>query len=418
MTSPSLQPTGSPVRLRTALPSATGSRRHRIAFWTVAYAFLVVMAFSAVPTPLYVLYQARDGFSSLTVTLIFAVYAVGVITSLLLVGHLSDRDGRRRWMAPAILLNILSAAVFLAWDGLAGLLLARFIGGLGVGALTATATAWITELHGHARPGADVRRAQTVATAANLGGIGVGPLVAGALAEWGPAPLRTPFWVSLAALLVALVVVLAAPETRPRLRPRPTYRPQRVVVPFAARGQYYTAAAAALAAFAVLGMYGSLAPAFLAGTLHDGSRFLAGLAAFLVFASAAVAQTQTGTRPPATVFRVGLATLAAGIATLVLSVWLATVVLFLPAAIVSGAGAGLAFKGAVGFAAMLAPAAQRAEALAGIFLAGYAGLTLPVVGLGLLTTSLDARVSLTLFAVVVVTGAAATARRVRNSSAV
>ncbi|MGH1526393.1 hypothetical protein ACRAWC_21150 [Leifsonia sp. L25] len=36
--------------------------RHGAGFWVIAAAFLAVMAFSTIPTPLYALYQARDGF--------------------------------------------------------------------------------------------------------------------------------------------------------------------------------------------------------------------------------------------------------------------------------------------------------------------------------------------------------------------
>jgi hypothetical protein len=69
-----------PARLaaRAASPE-TGSRRYNAAFWIVAYTFAVTMAFSALPTPLYVLYQARDGFSTFMITVIFAAYAVGVV---------------------------------------------------------------------------------------------------------------------------------------------------------------------------------------------------------------------------------------------------------------------------------------------------------------------------------------------------
>src|SRR5690349_4956164 len=102
-------------------------RRHELGFWTVAFAFLAVMAFSTLPSPLYGLYQARDGFSSFTITLIYAAYAVGVVGALFLAGHLSDWHGRRRIMLPAILASVISAIGFLVWRDLPGLLVARVI---------------------------------------------------------------------------------------------------------------------------------------------------------------------------------------------------------------------------------------------------------------------------------------------------
>jgi MFS family permease len=83
------------------------------AFWIVAFTFAVSMAFTTVPTPLYVLYQRRDGFSSLVVTLIYAAYAFGVIVSLFLAGHVSDWLGRRRVLVPAVLLEAVAAVLFL-----------------------------------------------------------------------------------------------------------------------------------------------------------------------------------------------------------------------------------------------------------------------------------------------------------------
>src|SRR3984885_14409480 len=94
--------------------------RHRRGFWLVGFAFLVTMAFSAVPAPLYVLYAARDSFGPLMITVIFAAYAVGVIASLFLAGHLSDRLGRRRMAVLAVSVNVASGGIFLLWPTVAG----------------------------------------------------------------------------------------------------------------------------------------------------------------------------------------------------------------------------------------------------------------------------------------------------------
>src|SRR5687767_13577266 len=93
--------------------SQAAPRRHGAGLWAVAFSFLAVLAFSTVPTPLYAIYQARDGFSTFLITVIFAAYAVGVILALFFAGHLSDRIGRRRALIPALLLAVVSAGVFL-----------------------------------------------------------------------------------------------------------------------------------------------------------------------------------------------------------------------------------------------------------------------------------------------------------------
>jgi MFS family permease len=387
--------------------ATTGTRRPQpdrsaFGFWAIAYAFLVVLAYNAVPAPLYGLYQQRDGFSSFAVTVIFAAYAIGVVVSLFTVGHLSDWHGRRRLFAPALLTCMASAVVFLLWRDLPGLIVGRVLGGIGVGAVTATATAWLAELHTSARPGRSMRRSQVVSTAANLGGIGLGPLVSGALAQWVRSPLTVPYLVSLAALALALIFVIASPETRERPDPVPGYRPQRVSVPSHAVARYVASGFGAAIAFAVFGLFTSLAPAFLAGTLHHTSHALAGATAFSVFAAAVVTQTAIATRPTRQVVAGGIAGMVAGLAVLVIAVWLSppSLALFLVGGVITGGGAGALFKGVAGTVAEIASPERRAEALAGMFLAGYLGLSAPVLGLGVMTQHLTARTSLTIFAAV------------------
>ncbi len=369
-------------------------RSRALGFWAVAVAFTATLAFTTVPTPLWSLFAQRDGFSSLVVTVVFAAYAVGVAVSLFLAGHVSDWYGRRRVLVPALLLNMLAAVVFLLWPEVPGLLIARILSGLGIGAVTATATAWLVELH------TDRRRGEVVAAAANLGGLGAGALVSGILAQWVGHPLTVPFLVFIGVLAVALLLVLSAPETRPPAQPRPAYRPQRVSVPAESRGRFFAAATAAAITFALFGLLTSLAPTFLSGTLHHGSRALAGATSFAVFAAAAVAQVLAGAREPRVLLARAVPAMLLGLVLLTLAVWLPkpSLGVFLAGVLVVGAGSGLMFKGAIGTVAALAGPDNRAEALAGVFLAAYLGLAGPVIGLGLLTQILTARLSLLVFA--------------------
>jgi MFS family permease len=106
-----------------------------------AYAFAVTMLGTTLPTPLYALYRERFGFSQLMITVIFATYAVGVISALLLFGRLSDDIGRRRTLLPGLVLSALSAGAFLTLHGLGLILLGRLLSGLSAGIFTGTATA-------------------------------------------------------------------------------------------------------------------------------------------------------------------------------------------------------------------------------------------------------------------------------------
>ncbi len=381
----------SPVRASTEL---RGSTRHGVAFWLIAAVYLVSQAFSTVPTPLYPIYQREDGFSAFTVTIVFAVYAVGVVASLLLAGHVSDWAGRRRILVPALATQALAGVLFLAWPALPGLVIARFLTGLGIGMITATATAYLLELHTAHRPAAGRARFDAVSAAANLGGLATGPLIAGALAQFAPAPLRTPYVVMLVLLALAIVAVVAVPETVIAPEVRPAYRPQRIRITRGSRTAYLVAAAAAFTSFAVFGLFTSLAPGFLAGSLHHGSRLLAGAVTFLVFATGAAMQAAPGKRRLTS----GLIATAAGLVVLAAGVQATALWPFLAGGALAGAGAGILFKAAIGTVVGMAAPHERGETLAGLFLFGYLGLILPVIGVGVATQFVGATTAMLWFA--------------------
>jgi MFS family permease len=391
-------------------------RHHAFGFWAAAIAFLVNMAFSAVPTPLYVLYQRRDHFSTVTITIVYAVYAVGVIGSLFLGGHVSDWVGRRRVFVPALLVNVASAVIFLLAPSLAGLIVARIVSGISVGLTTATATAYLSELHVGMSAGKgeyDGRRAQIVATAANLGGIGVGPLAAGLLAQYAPHPLQVVYIVFAVVLVVLAILVALSPETAEVVIPAPAWRPQRVAVPATARRQFAAATAAGIASFAVFGVFNSLAPSFLAGTLHNTSHAMAGAVAFAAFASGALIQIALGKATLSKTLRLGPMLLLPGLALFAVGMWIPSLTAFILGGMVTGAGAGLVFRGALVAAGATAPPAARAEVLAGFFLGAYVGLSVPVIGLGVATQYVSARAAMLVFVVIVAIATVASTRAVQ-----
>jgi MFS family permease len=399
------------IQLLPRIVPRTQTQRHGIGFWVTAYTFAVAMAFSTVPTPLYVLYQRRDGFSTMMITVIFAVYALGVTASLFLAGHISDWLGRRRTLLAAVLLSLVAVVSFLLWRSTAGLLVARAVNGLSIGVVTATATAYLAELHAGHRPDASSRRGEIVATAANLGGLGVGALVAGVLAQWVAGPLTVPYLVFGALLVLAMGGLLLVPETKRPPVVLPRYRPQRVSVPAASRGRYFAAAAGGLIAFAAFGLFTSLAPTFLAQTLGHTSRALGGAAAFTVFATAALLQSLLGSRPARALLLAGAVVLPLGMVLVTAAVWLPhpSLALFLVGGATTGAGAGLLVKAGLSTVVEIAPPESRAEALAGFFLAAYVGLSVPVIAFGVVATVVPARTALLGFAGLTLVGALAIA---------
>lgn len=355
---------------------------HNAGFWIVALTFLLVMAYSTVPTPLYPLYQQRDGFPTFVITAIFAAYAVGVIASLYLAGHVSDWLGRRRILVIAVLVSALSAVLFLMFQEVPGLIVARLVNGASIGMLTATATAHLGELRATAKPSENAVVAASVSGAANLGGLSLGPLIGGLFAEFLPDPLMLPHLVFLVILIVAAVVLMLVPETVSVPEQAPRYRPQRLSVPSGAKRPFVAAAVAAFSGFAVFGLFTSLAPTLLVVTFQASDHLLAGATSFSVFAAAALGQlllVRVGVR-----LQLGIAAVACalGLVLVATGAVLPQIVVFVLGGIIAGFGVGLLFKGSIATAVSLADPARKGETLALIFLVAYSGLALPVLLVG------------------------------------
>lgn len=365
------------VTTTTAAHSAASPRRfpHHAGFWIIALAFLTEMAFCAVPTPLYAIYQRREGFPTIVLTVIFVAYALGVMLSLYLAGHVSDWLGRRRVILGSLIINLLAAVLFLFWTDVAGLIVARFVCGLGVGILTATATAHLSELGAVA--GRATGRSALVSTFANLGGIALGPLTAGLIATWSERPLIAPYAVFAILLAVEVVVVAFVPETVERREERPAYRPQRVAVPAEGRGAFWAAGAAAFGSFAVFGTFMGLSSTFLGSVLDVHSPLLAGVSPFIVFMAAAAAQMLTTGVPPRAQLRGAIVLAVLGLLSVAVGAVLGSLALFLIGGGIAGAGIGILFRNALTTAASAAVPERRGEALAAIFLIAYAGMTVP-----------------------------------------
>jgi MFS family permease len=365
-----LEETEAPARRRPAI-------RRPVAFWIIAYLFAVMMLGTTLPTPLYVIYQAQWHFSSGITTTIYASYAVGVLAALLLAGRSSDQVGRRPVLFAALAFSAVSTVVFIVSPGLGWLFVGRVLSGISAGLVTGTATAALTDTYS----GSSSRHASMVATAANMGGLGLGPLVAGLFAQFGPDPTVLVFEVYLALLAVAAIGLVMVPETvgdRHKLSLRFTG----LGIPSAGRSEFIAAGVAGFAAFALLGMFTSLAPSFLGDVLHEHSHAVGGAVVFGLFGTATATQLVLARFASRTVMLIGLIVFLAGLALVVAGLSQASLGLFLIGTIVSGVAIGAIFIGSVSTAVRLAPAEMRGRVASTYFVFAYVGLTIPVIGVG------------------------------------
>lgn len=383
---------------------------HGVGFWVVAAAFAILMAFGTAPTPLWPLYQQRDGFDATMATTAFAMLVVGAAASLFFCGHLSDRYGRRRIIFPALVIAFTAALILALWPDLPGLLVGRVLTGVAVGLMASTATTYLADLYRQEHPdkvGSHVPA--TVSTAANLGGLALGPLLVGALAQWAPAPLTTPFVVFAALLFIALLLVLASPETVDReLQSR--QRPARFALHRGARGAFVGAAVVGFCSFTALGMFSALGSIVIHGDLGITSHFIGGLAAFTVLALSALTQLALRGLTVKTMLRAGATTLTLGMALVCAAMYHPSLCLYLLGAAVAGAGTGMLFKGAITTTASVALPASRAGVLSVYFVVAYIGMGAPSIILAAISRVVDPKVAMVGFAAVLSVGAAAAIR--------
>ncbi len=195
---------------RRAAMSSTAARTlsPRIAFGLLTSILVSLLASSSAPTPLYATYQARWGFSAVTITVIFGVYAVAVLASLLVFGSLSDHVGRRPMLLGGLVIQAGVMVVFATASGLPVLLAARVAQGLATGAAVGAIGAGLVDLHPTRGPVANAAGA--------MAGTASGAIGSALLVQLLPAPTELVYFLLMGVFLIQAAAVLGIAETSPR----------------------------------------------------------------------------------------------------------------------------------------------------------------------------------------------------------
>jgi predicted MFS family arabinose efflux permease len=373
-------------------------------FVVVAVAFFALLVGVNLATPLYAVYRVRFGFSIALLPVIFAVYAVMLVPSLLAFGQLSDRLGRRRVIAAGLGLALLALLLFAFAQGTAWLFAARALQGIAVGTASGALTAALVELE----PRHDRRRAALLATLAQAGGSAAGPLLAGMLAQWAPWPRTLCFLLGAGATGVAALAVLTIPE--PVAAGAQRWRIQRPRIPREIRAEFARAGLTAGMVWAVAALFLSVAPTYTGRLLRTHNLALLGAISALMLGASCVAQLASKrSSSPRGAQAGGLALLACGLGALVLAFPLHSLTLVLVGALLAGVGHGVAFLGAQADVNRIAPPHARGEVTAAFYACIYLCVAVPVIGVGLLALSLSLFAAVGVFAAVIGGTALATA---------
>ncbi len=351
---------------------------------------------TTLPTPLYPLYERQYRLTPVTITVIFATYAFAVVVGLLLFGRQSDRIGRRTVLIPALGMSALSAVAFLLAHGLPALLIGRALSGLSAGIFTGAGTAAMVDF----APAQRRRAATLAAVVANIGGLALGTILAGLLAQYVALPLRTPYAVDLVLVAIAVLAVLAAPETIAATG-RFRFKLQRIRVPKRMRATFARAAVAGMGGFAVSGAFSAVAPVLLVSELHVRGPAIAGALVFLIFAASCVGQLAIDRLSKNAAFLIGGIALLAGLTALAGAIAAASSALLFLSSALSGVGQGLVIGfGLANINERIEPS-RRGEVTSTYFVLLYLGLAVPVIGIGLVAMSVGLRTSGLIFCGVV-----------------
>ena len=365
-----------PAGTRRALPQ-------RVAYWHAAAVIGLCLFASVVPSPLYHTYALAWHFSPLTLTLVYATYAFGVLAALLLAGRISDQAGRRPVLLMALAALMVSSALFIAAGATWWLFVARGVQGLATGTALSAASAALLDLHARRDP-VSAGLANAVASCA---GLGLGVLVSAVLVQAGTAPRTLPYVTLLVLLGTALAGAYWMPE--PVLQ-RTAFRltPQRPGVPAGIRHPFLVASLAVLSSWSIGGLFFSIGPELSAHLFGSANVIIAALGGILLTLTAALAQLVFRRTAPWLGAICGSAALAAGMALIVIATAAGSSALFAAGSVVAGAGFGVAFLGGLRQLAGVIPAGHRAAVMSAFYLVGYASLSVPAVLAGLVITHL------------------------------
>lgn len=376
-------------------PSGRVTLSRRASFWAAAAIAFLVFAAGSAPSPLYRAYEEKFSFAPTTLTLLFAVYIVVLLGTLLLFGSVSDYAGRRMVMVAGLTLSAAGCGLFLIAHGVGLLFAARALQGVAVGLISGAASASLFDL----RPTGGA--ALVVSSAAPTGGQALGATGSSVLAQYAPAPGHLVWWLLLGAFITGVVAVLAMPEPG-TVRPGvvSSLRPH-VSVPQAARGAFATAVPALVGIWALAGFYLSLGPSLTTQLLHSMNVLWGGTLIFLLTGLGAAASALLARRNPSAVMLGGCMVLIVGALVTFASIDTGTPVVLFVGTAIAGLGFGPAFMGAYRGTVAAARSDDRTGLITAIYIVSYLATGIPAVLAGIATAHYGLRKTALVYSVAV-----------------
>ncbi|TFL13309.1 MFS transporter [Pusillimonas caeni] len=378
---------------------------------TLALFASILLAFvsaSSAPSPLYRLYQSAWSFGSTWVTVVFAVYALVLLLSLLITGRLSDYLGRKPVMAVALITEIVAMSMFWNADSLSDLIVARMLQGFATGMATTSVGAALIDLN--------KERGAFINSMGPMFGTALGALGSTALMVYFPAPTQTVFGVFLTVFALQAIALFFAPETA-RRRPGAwaSLRP-RIAVPAQARSALRAVSPSNMAVWMLGGFYLSLMPSLVQGVTQVRTPWLSGLVIAALTASGAISVICLRAKEPAWLLRTGQQALMSGIAIILLGANFSQPGLLLIGSLTAGCGFGVTFLGALGRLLPLAKPHERSALMGVFYTQSYLAHSVPTIAAGYLAQRTNLLTAANVYGAVIVALVLGTYMRTRRSA--
>lgn len=350
------------------------------ALWLQALILITFMAASSAPTPLYSIYRENWGFSAITLTVVFGVYAISLLLALLTLGSVSDHIGRQPVIAGALLLNAISMVVFMTATAVPLLIVARLLQGLATGAATSALTAGLMDL--------DRQRSPLINSVAPMVGLALGALGTSILVQFAPAPMQLTFFVLAVVLVIQAIAACFLPETAGKRPGVLAAMLPTITVPRHAWRVLWMIAPIDIAAWALGGFYFSLGPTLIGHVTGIHAPVVGGMLICALTVSAAAAVLVVRSWPAQRMLISGAMALMLGVATTLGGVYDGAASLFFLGTALAGVGFGLGFLGSLRTLLPVAQPHERAGLMAAFYILSYLAFSLPAILAGVLTSAL------------------------------
>jgi acetolactate synthase, small subunit len=350
--------------------------KRSVAFWLVAYSLCITLLGTNIPSPLLAVYRAQWHLSPSMVTLLFAIYAVVVIPTIIISGQLSDQLGRKKLLIPGVFFIIIGSIVFALSTNFTMLLIARICQGISVGMMNGVAVAALTELDEKKNR----IKAAFVGSMAVTVGNALGPVLSGALGEYAPFPLQLAYFFHMILAIPGFIGLFYLSE---KVKRPAAIRVHRSAVPRAIIGRFYLSGMTSFIAWSIMSLMLSIIPSYTDQLVGSTNLAVAGAIVALVLSISTISQIVLKRLTLQRLSIVGFILMIAGLASLIAVLETKSLFFLFLTTVLIGFGHGPAFAGSLALTNQISPDESRGDIIASFYVLTYLGVSLPILGLGI-----------------------------------